>query len=110
MKLRGGIDLGGTKIQAVIVDRHGKVVGRARRPTPTDAGPPGVAFAMGAALRLAAEEAATSTKHLAAVGVGCPGAVDRKAGTLARAPNLPDWLDPYPLSQVLGDDIGTKVV
>ncbi len=84
MKLRGGIDLGGTKIQAAVVDRHGKVVGRARRPTPTDAGPPGVASAMAAALRLAVEEAGTSTKHLAAVGVGCPGR-RRPQGRDARA-------------------------
>ena len=110
MKLRGGIDLGGTKIQAAVVDRQGKVVGRARRPTPTDAGPAGVAAAMAAAMGLAVEEAGTSTKQLVAVGVGCPGAVDRKAGTLARAPNLPDWLDPFPLAKVLGDEIGTKVV
>jgi len=31
--LRGGIDLGGTKIQTAVVDEEGKVVGEARHPT-----------------------------------------------------------------------------
>ena len=43
MTYRGGIDLGGTKIQAVIVDEASEVVGQARQPTPTTGGPADVA-------------------------------------------------------------------
>ena len=39
---RGGIDLGGTKVEAIVVDPGNHVLGSARRPTPTD-GPSGVA-------------------------------------------------------------------
>jgi glucokinase len=35
MTARGGIDLGGTKIQAVIVDAEHRPLGQARHPTPT---------------------------------------------------------------------------
>ncbi len=42
-ELRGGIDLGGTKIQTVVVDPAGKVSGESRRPTPTSGGPQDVA-------------------------------------------------------------------
>jgi glucokinase len=35
MAKRGGVDLGGTKIQVVIVDDKHEVLGQARRPTPT---------------------------------------------------------------------------
>ena len=38
---RGGIDLGGTKIQAVVVDAAHVVLGQARHPTPTTGGPAG---------------------------------------------------------------------
>ena len=34
--MRGGIDLGGTKIQAVVVDEHSTVAGEAREATPTE--------------------------------------------------------------------------
>ncbi len=43
MALRGGIDLGGTKIQTAIVDPDGKVSGEARHPTPHEGGPEAVA-------------------------------------------------------------------
>src|SRR3712207_7488387 len=36
---RGGVDLGGTKIQAAVLDGSDNVIGAARRPTPTSGGP-----------------------------------------------------------------------
>jgi glucokinase len=81
--VRGGIDLGGTKIQAVVVDDDSKVLAQARVPTPTDGGPADVSEAMAGALRTAAHEAGTGTAELSGVGVGSPGAVDE--GT-ARSP------------------------
>ena len=109
MGIRGGIDLGGTKIQAVVVGDRGAVLGSARLPTPTTGGPPDVAAAMANAVRQAADEAGAVPADLDGVGVGSPGAVDDRAGTVARARNLPDWLEPYPLRDVLADAVGTKV-
>ena len=63
--LRGGIDLGGTKIQTAIVDADGEVKGEARHPTPTEGGPADVAKAMAAALTEAAEEAGVETSDAA---------------------------------------------
>ena len=45
-KPRGGIDLGGTKIQAAVVDAKHQVLGETRRPTPTKGGPRDVAAEM----------------------------------------------------------------
>src|SRR2546430_1181888 len=47
MSVWGGLDLGGTKIQAAVVDSHGRVVGESRRPTPTSGGPAVVAGELG---------------------------------------------------------------
>ena len=52
--MRGGIDLGGTKIQTAVVDDAGEVKGEERVPTPTSGGPADVAAAMAAAMRSAA--------------------------------------------------------
>jgi glucokinase len=54
---RGGIDLGGTKIEAVVVDARNKALGTARRPTPTSGGPDDVAAAMVEAITEAAQRA-----------------------------------------------------
>jgi glucokinase len=107
--LRGGIDLGGTKIQAIIADPDNHVLGQARRPTPQVGGPGDVVAALTEALVEAAEEASVAPDSLGGVGIGAPGAIDEDAGTLARAGNLPGWRDPYPLVQQLGDRLGTRV-
>ena len=107
--LRGGIDLGGTKIQTAIIDAAGAVKGEARHPTPTEGGPADVAAAMGKALIEAAETAGVESSELEGVGVGSPGDVDEKAGTVSTARNLPGWEGSFPLGESLEKDLGTKV-
>jgi glucokinase len=107
--LRGGIDLGGTKIQTAIVDPRGKVLGEARRPTPTSGGPADVAEAMADAMREAAAAAEVSTEDLAGIGVGSPGDADEKTGAVSSARNLPGWEGSFPLGKTLADALCTKV-
>jgi glucokinase len=107
--LRGGIDLGGTKIQTAIIDSGGAVKGEARHPTPTEGGPADVAAAMGKALIEAAKNAGVESSDLEGVGVGSPGDVDEKAGTVSTARNLPGWEGSFPLAEALEKDLGTKV-
>src|SRR5215213_6586363 len=104
--LRGGIALGGTKIQAAVVDDRGEVRGEARRPTPTEGGPADVAAAMAEALREAAAEAGAETSELAGVGVGSPGNSDGRTGVVSDARNLPAWKGSFPLGETLGKDLG----
>jgi glucokinase len=107
--LRGGIDLGGTKIQTAIVDAGGEVLGEARRPTPTDGGPAGVAEQMAEALREAASAAGVEPAALEGVGVGSPGDADEKTGIVSSAKNLPDWEGSFPLAEALKEALGTEV-
>jgi len=106
---RGGIDLGGTKIQAAIVTADGEVIGDARRPTPTNGGPEDVAHEMVEALVEAAEKAGTQTDSLAGIGVGSPGNVDAATGEVAQARNLPGWEQAFPLAARLSDSLGAEV-
>jgi len=108
-ELRGGIDLGGTKIQTAVIDADGKVVGEAREPTPTEGGPGDVAEAMAKALREAAESAEVETSELAGVGVGSPGDANEKTGVVSSAKNLPDWEGSFPLGEKLSEALGTEV-
>ena len=108
-EMRGGIDLGGTKIQTAIVDGGGKVLGESRQPTPTSGGPQDVADAMVAALREAAGEAGVETSALDGVGVGSPGDVDEASGVVSGARNLPGWDNSFPLAEVLMKDLGAEV-
>ena len=95
----GGIDLGGTKIQAVIVDEDNSVLGSARRPTPTTGGPEDVAKEIVAALRDAAKAAGLKPAALQGIGVGSPGTID--GGDVTRAGNLPGWEGTFALAAAL---------
>jgi glucokinase len=106
---RGGVDLGGTKIQTVVVDAAHAVLGEARCPTPTTGGPKDVASAIAGAMREAAEAAKVETRDLSRIGVGSPGAIDPRAGTVGSASNLPGWADAYPLGPVLAKELGAPV-
>jgi glucokinase len=110
MGLRGGIDLGGTKIQAVVVADGNDVLGQARLPTPKDGGPDGVIAAMAGAIRTAAQEAKVETSALAGVGIGSPGEVNPTAGTVTNAYNVvPDWNRTIEVGDILARDLGTRV-
>jgi len=108
-ELRGGIDLGGTKIQTAVIDAAGEVRGEARQPTPTEGGPEDVAAAMAKALREAAEAAGVEPSELAGVGVGSPGDADEKTGVVSSARNLPGWEGSFPLGEKLSGALGTPV-
>jgi glucokinase len=107
--LRGGIDLGGTKIQTAIVEPEGQVVGEARQPTPTSGGPKDVARAMEDALREAASAAGVKPEDLEGIGVGSPGDADEKTGVVSSARNLPGWEGSFPLGEALSQALGTEV-
>ncbi len=108
--LRGGIDLGGTKIEAVVIDAEHQVVGQAREPTPTEGGPSAVAARMASVVQAAAQAAGVQSAALEGVGVGSPGDVDEAAGTVGNARNLPDWADVFPLADFLSERLGTRVL
>jgi glucokinase len=110
MGLRGGIDLGGTKIQAVVVGARNGVRGQARVPTPKDGGAEGVITAMADVLRTAAEEARVTTADLDGIGVGSPGDVENSSGTVSSAYNVvPDWSRPVKVAEQLRELTGTRV-
>jgi glucokinase len=107
--VRAGVDLGATKIQAVVVGDDNTVLGEVKTGTPTAGGPPAVLAKIDGAVREAAEAAGVAVDALRGTGVGSPGAVDHEAGTVAHARNLPDWDAPFPLADELARALGTRV-
>jgi glucokinase len=109
MPERGGIDLGGTKIEAVIVNSGSEVLASARHPTPQSGGPPAVAAELDQTLRDAAAEAKLEPSALVGVGVGSPGVVDPRTGAVSTARNLSDWNGSFELGATLASSLGTRV-
>jgi glucokinase len=98
-----GVDLGGTKVQAVKVVGD-EVVASSRRSTPPG-GPDAVVAVVAEAVRELGE-----LRDVAAVGVGAPGAIEAGSGVVRRAPNLEGFDVPVPLGPLLADALGGVTV
>ena len=109
VKRLAGVDLGGTKIETVIVDVQNTVLGSARRPTPTTGGPPDVAAAIAVAVREACAAASVTPSALQAIGIGSPGIADSESGTISHARNLPGWEGSFELGPTLSSELGPPV-
>jgi len=100
MRYALGIDLGGTKILAGVIDlERGKVVSSAKRKSQADQGPDELTARL---LEAAGEaiEGAGGVKP-GAIGVGAPGQIDTAKGILLSGPNLGQRMDNLPLRQIL---------
>jgi glucokinase len=105
-----GVDLGGTKVQGVIVGDDGAQLGQARGRTPVRGGPAAVVAEITRVVKAAAKDAKVAVGKLAGVGIGSPGRVDASTGELFGAANLPGFGDRVPLGALVADAVGVKRV
>ncbi|WP_435231154.1 ROK family protein [Streptomyces althioticus] len=100
--LVAALDIGGTKIAGALVDREGRILARAQRPTPAQEDGDTVMAAVGAVIGDLA--ASPLWERASAVGIGSAGPVDASAGTVSPV-NVPGWRD-YPLVAQVRDAVG----
>src|SRR2546428_8241954 len=97
MSIRIGVDIGGTKIEALALDPAGREILRRRIPTPRGDYPATLAAVAGLV-----REIGDGT-----VGIGIPGALSRATGLVKNANST--WLIGRPLKQDLERAIGREV-
>jgi glucokinase len=107
MGLAIGVDVGGTKILAGVVDDEGRLSSSTRRPTPsTD--PEAVADAIADVVTELRSGLESGDGDIETVGIGAAGFVDRERSTLLFAPNLA-WRD-EPLRDKVAERVELPVV
>lgn len=105
-----GVDLGGTKILAGVVDvQTGEVRSSVFRRTQPEHGEENVFHRLVGVAREAIVEADVARTQIRAIGIGVAGQVDTEHGILTRAPNLPEDLVGIPLAHRLGEEIHLPV-
>ncbi len=97
-----GVDLGGTKILAGVIDPSGQIERQIARPTPVDS-----QDALVEALVAVVGELRASEPEVEAIGFGAPARIDTRTGVALGAVNTP--LRDIVLEEVLNDRIGLPV-
>lgn len=103
-----GVDIGGTKIQAVGYDGKLKELGRERKKTKGQEGVETSLQRLNLAISGAIEACGRSAKEVSAIGIGCPGPLNLQKGIVLETPNLP-WRN-LPLKSIVEKDFGCPVV
>lgn len=98
-----GVDLGGSKISAVLADAEGNIEARNLRETLAEEGPDAV---IGRIVESVQELA--SGAGVVGVGIGAAGAHDAGRGLISFSPNLPGWND-IPLCEAVRREVGLPV-
>src|SRR5882757_5222299 len=101
MGLTIGVDIGGTKIAAGVVDEEGNILSTHKVPTPTT--PQAIVDAIAAAV-----DGARAGHEIVGVGIGAAGYVNRQRSTVYFAPNI-DWRQ-EPLKEKVEARVGLPVV
>lgn len=102
MGLAIGVDVGGTKVAAGVVDEQGRIVEKLRRPTPSSS----LEQTVGTISEVVSE---LMGRHLVdAVGLGVAGFVDEARARVVFAPNLA-WRD-EPVKKAVEDRLGITVI
>lgn len=104
-----GVDLGGTTINAAVVSADGeRVLGMHTAPTNAERGPKYVVDKIigmvRESMRVAGREGGFDEKEIVGIGIGSPGPLDRKTGTVIETPNL-GWRN-FPLRDLVANAIG----
>jgi glucokinase len=94
-----GVDIGGTKIAAGLVDREGKILKQIRKPmVATGSAEAGLQAVISAIDEMAA--LAVPYGGFQSIGICAPGPLDPRAGIILNPPNLPCWRN-FPLAEKL---------
>jgi glucokinase len=103
MTLTIGVDVGGTKVAAGVVDDHGRILEKVRRPTPSTS-PHETARVIAEVVDILKARFG----EVEAVGLGAAGFVDESRSTVLFAPNLA-WRD-EPIKKKVEGEVGLPVV
>lgn len=83
-----GVDLGGTAIKVGVVDRDGKIIKKVTVDTLASGGPDIIIHQIKKGIDSVIKE---YEKEISGIGIGAPGVVSKKKGTVENAPNFSNW-------------------
>jgi glucokinase len=106
-RVYAGIDIGGTKMMCTVFAEN-KIIGSYKQNTNVSEGRDAMIKRLKKTVEKALDDAGVTRKELLGIGVGCPGPLDKKTGTIVDAANL--GFDNLPVKGSLEEDFSVPVV
>jgi glucokinase len=103
-----GIDIGGTKILAAVLDGSFRIQSEIKMKTRPEKGLTRFLEDIHDCVRQVIADAQIKRSTILGVGIGCPGLIDSRLGTIASSPNIP-FLKKLPLARLLAQRLGLPV-
>jgi glucokinase len=103
-----GIDLGGTKVMAAVLDQECKIISRARAKTRAWRGDEAVFNTVAQTARRAVEGAGIDPRLIAALGIGAPGPLDPDTGYIIESSNMK--FDNFPMGPRLSEQFNCPAI
>ncbi len=103
-----GIDIGGTKMAAVMMMDSGRIISRLKVSTPDQANPKNILACLVTLIEELKSSSSVKSSEIKGIGVGVPGIVDTDKGHILAAPNI--RLTGFPLSEHLKKKYRTKII
>ena len=104
-----GIDIGGTKLAAVVADKDGNILQKVRKPTESEKGPQHAVQLLLGMVDEVLGLGELNRKDISGIGVSCGGPLDTKTGIIYSPPNLPGW-DALPLKDMIESEFHIPTV
>lgn len=108
-KVAIGVDVGGTKINAVAIDETGKILAKVVAPTNASKGKTVAIRNILSVIKQIITLAQNKNLHPTGIGIGAPGPLNPETGIIIKAPNLPGWKN-VPLRNIISAHTNLPVV
>lgn len=104
-----GMDIGGTKILAAVLNERFQIQAEIKIKTRPEKGLNRFLADLEEVIRQLMNDAGIKRSQVIGIGIGCPGLIDPKRGVIASSPNIP-FLKNLPLSRQLASRMGIPVI
>ena len=97
-----GVDMGGSYLNTILMDRKNNIIGSEKRRTPVDERAEGILEAIVRQVMTLIENHHVPIEEILGLGIACAGACDPRRGLVMKSPNIP-CLNGYPLESQLSN-------
>lgn len=109
MQYAVGVDIGGTKTAIALVNENGTIIESSIMPTNLTVTPQQMVIKITNEIKRQMKVSRVTEEKMIGIGVGAPGPIDNKKGTIVSPPNLKSWAN-FPIRDKLREQFSCPII